>query len=144
MAATYLGDIPGARFHIASVSAHASVASNGAAARLDSLGPFDHNIRVRNVYWQPTAADHAMTSTASYRQLTLRNGGAAGTGTAIIGSLNLTATLASLGVRAFTMDSTATVASGAQIYLSHGTVGGDHANGSVLVAGRFALSYEVI
>lgn len=144
MASTPLGDIPGGRFFFPSVSSYASLASGGANAKLDHIGPFDHNIRVRSVYWQPTGADHAASQSASYRRLTLRNAGTAGTATAIIGSLNASATLASLGTRAFTVDTAVTVASGQILVFSQETVGAAEANGTILVAGRFALSYEII
>ena len=146
MASTALGDIPGARFHAPVVGTHASVASNGAAARLGQIGPFAHNIRMRNIWHSPTGADQG-ANTASYRRLSVYNGGTAGTVTATasrIASLNYSASLASLGARALTVDTTVTLASGEIAYFSQETVGGDDATGTVLRAGQFSVAYEVI
>jgi len=147
MASTRLGDIPGARFHAPLVVTHASAASGGANARLGQFGPFDHDLRVRGAYWTPTGADNAGTSTASYRRLSLYNGGASGTVTATasrLASLNLTATRASLGPVAMTVDTAVTVASGAALYFSQETVGAASATNTQLEAGQFAIAYEVI
>lgn len=147
MASTPLGDIPGARFHVAQAFTHASVASNGANARLGQIGPFAHDIRIRNAWWTPTGADNAATNTASYRRLSLYNGGASGTATATanrLASLNLTASAASLAPRAMTVDTTVTVASGSVLYASQETVGGASATNTQLEAGQFALAYEII
>ena len=147
MASTALGDIPGARFHVPVVVTHASVASGGANARLGQIGPFAHDIRVRNAWWTPTGADNGGTNTASYRRLSLYNGGSAGTATATanrVASLNLTASKASLAPAAMTVDTTVTVASGAILYASQETVGGASATNTQLEAGQFALAYEVI
>lgn len=146
MASTRLGDIPGARFHAPAVVTNASAASGGANARIGQFGPFQHNVRVRNVDWAPTSADQG-ANTASYRRLSLYNGGTAGTVTATasrIGSLNLSASKASLAPVAFTVDTTVTVASGAVLYFSQETVGGAEATGTVLQAGTFAVAYEII
>lgn len=146
MANTQLGDIPGARFHAPAVVTHASAASSGANAYLGQFGPFQHNVRVRNVAWAATSADQG-ANTASYRRLSLYNGGTAGTVTATasrIGSLNLSASQASRGTSAFTIDTTVTVASGAILYFSQETVGGLDATGTVLQAGTLAVAYEII
>lgn len=147
MAKTPLGDIPGARFHMPNVIQNASVASGGANARLGQFGPFAHDIRIRNAWWTPTGADQASTQTATYRRLSVYNGGPAGTVTATasrMASANLTASVASLGPTPFTVDTAQSVANGNVVYLSQETVGGTDANGTVLVAGQFALAYEVV
>lgn len=147
MATTKLGDIPGARFHSPAVVTHASVASGGANARLGQIGPFAHDLRIQNAWWTPTGADNAGTSTASYRRLSLYNGGASGTVTATasrVASLNLTASKASLAPVAMTVDTTVTLASGAILYFSQETVGGASATNTQLEAGQFSLAYEVI
>src|SRR6266511_615931 len=121
MASTKLGDVPDARFFFPSVSSYAALTSAAANARLDSLGPFDHNIRVRAVYWQPTGADHSATQSASYRRFTLYNGGVSGTVSASasrIASLNASSTVASFGTAAFTVNTAATVASGQTVFFS--------------------------
>lgn len=147
MGKTALGDIPGNRFTLAPVT-HASVASNGANARIQALGPFEFDVQIRQVYWSPTGADqNTAAQTASYRRLTLYNGGTAGTATATasrLGSANVNASLASHGTTTFTLAATPTVASGGIIYLSHETVGGAHNDGTVLAAGFFTVAYEVI
>ncbi|MEK9722023.1 MAG: hypothetical protein VW405_00885 [Rhodospirillaceae bacterium] len=147
MASTKLGDIPGARFHAPHVATHASVASNGAVARLGPIGPFAHDIRVRSAWWTPTGADNSITATnvsASYRVLSLVNGGTTGTGTTVVASLVNTATAASLAPIAMTVVTTATVASGAILYFSQATVGGALADGTTLAAGAFSVAFEVI
>lgn len=141
-----LGDIPNARFALA-LTTVASVASNGANARLAQFGPFPFDIRLRAGWWQPTGADQDATSTASYRRLSVYNGGTAGTATATasrMASLNLTASIASFGTASFAVDSTVTVASGQTLYMSQETVGGAESNGTVLRAGQAQLWYEVI
>lgn len=147
MATTPLGDIPDARFYITPIT-HASVASNGADARIQALGPFDFNIKIKNVYWSPTgAAQNTAAGTASYRRLSLYNGGTAGTVTATasrLGSANLNASIASHGSTSFTLAATPTVASGGIIYLSHETVGGAETDSTPLRAGFFSLAYEIV
>lgn len=147
MASTPLGDIPGARFHEPLAATNAAVASNGANARIGQIGPFAHNVRVRNAWWTPISADQAATQSATYRRLTLYNGGTAGTATATgsrLASANMSASAASLGPVSMTVDTTLTVSSGSIIYFSQETVGGTDANGTVLSAGQFAVAYEVI
>lgn len=131
---------------------HASVASNGANARLGQFTVLDPNgIRIRSAVWMPTGADQATHGTAStsasYRRLEIYNGATSGTVTATasrIGSLNLTASLASLGTRGFTIDTTVTVASGQVVYFSQSTVGGTDNDGTILAAGALNLSYEML
>jgi len=148
MASTPLGDIAGARF-IEQTETFAAVASGGANARLvGPLGPFPHNIRARALYYVPTTADQAATQTASYRRLSLYNGGTAGTATSTasrMASHNLIASQASLGALAWgTVDTTVTAASGSVLYFSQETVGAAEANGTVLAGGKFSLHYEII
>ena len=144
MASTPLGDISGARFHAPAVVQNATVASGGANALIGVAGPFEHPIRVRGAYWIPTGGANSATQTATYRRLSVVNLGTGGAGTAVVASLNLTASLASLVGRALTVDTTATVAAGEVLAVSQATVGGTDANGTVLQAGSFALNYEVI
>lgn len=142
MASTALGDIPDAR-HSLGVHAIAAVASGGANAKAAYFGPFEHPVRIRALYYTPTAADQG-ANTASYRRLTVVNAGAAGTGTTVIGSLNLSVSKASLAPASFVVDSTATVAAGAQFVVSQITVGGAETTGTVLQAGYVSGSFEVI
>lgn len=138
-----LGDVVGNRVAVPVIFTHASVASNGADAGLGQIGPFGYAVRVRSAWWTPTGADQG-AHTASYRRVSLRNGGSAGTGTAIIGSLNLSASKASLAPASMTVDTTATLAAGEVLVASQATVGGADATGTVLRAGQFALAYEII
>src|SRR5580765_8301639 len=123
MASTPLGDIPGARFFEPFAATNAAVASGGANSRVAQFGPFAHNVRVRNVWWTPTTADQTSTQSASYRRLSIYDGGASGTVTATanrVASLNLSASQASLGPIAFsTLDRT--VSAGNVIYWSQET-----------------------
>lgn len=142
MANTALGDIPGARFPLPRVTVGA-VTSAAANALVDTnFGPFPHDIRVRNLYFIPTAADQG--AAASYRRITALNRGTSGTGTTIIGSINLSASKASMQAASFVVDSTLTLAAGAMLAFSQLTVGGTDATGTVLQAGVIAGSYEVI
>lgn len=140
MAKTALGDIPGARFPLKGINA--SVASNGANGRLIELGVAPHDMRIRSAWWTPTGADQG--TAASYRNVKLINGGTAGTGTAPVASLALSASKASLTPASMVVDSTVTIPAGAMIYASQDTVGGTDATGTVLRAGQFDLAYEVI
>jgi hypothetical protein len=141
------GDIPGNRHHIPNAATNTAVASGGANARIAQIGPLAFDVRLRNLWWSPTGADQTSTQTATYRRLSLYNGGSAGTATASasrMGSINLSASQASLGAVAGVVDTTVTLASGQIAYFSQETVGGTDANGSVLAAGQFALAYEIL
>jgi hypothetical protein len=140
MANTALGDIPGARFPLG--GANASLASSGANGRLIEIGIAPHDMRVRSAWWTPTGGDQG--TAASYRNVKLINGGTAGTGTAVVASLALSASKASLTPASMVADSAVTVPAGAMIYASQDTVLGTDATGTVLRAGRFDLAYEVI
>lgn len=149
MSETFLGDIPGNRFYMANVVTHASVASNGANARLDGfVGPFLQTVRIISAWWQPDANQNTAATTDSYRRLSLYNGGTAGTATATasrLASLNLTASVNSRSANSFTVVSTGhTIASNSILYFSHETVGGAETNATVLAAGHFSLVYELL
>jgi hypothetical protein len=134
------------------VVTHASVASNGADAKIaGQIGPFGGNgIRVKAAWWTPTGTDQATkgtaTTSASYKRLLMVNGGSAGTAVSpVIATWNLTASVASLSATAHTsIDSSATVASNEIIYFSALTVGAATADGTELRAGQFAFSYEAL
>lgn len=144
MASNPAGDIPGARFAMALAATHASAASNGATARGGQFGPFGFGIRPTAAFWCPTGADATGSSSATYRNVQIINGGTAGTGTTVVASLALSASLASLGQRAMVVDTTQTVASNEILYFKQVTVGsGDHAN-CVMPAGQVSLAYEIL
>lgn len=153
MAIFNIGDIPDGSLYGDSIS-HASVASNGASATYGGAGAVGkwrapQDCKVVAVYWEAEGADSDANNTASYRTLSLIDGGADATGTASLASLALTATLASDTQRAFTLASSATQAypsidAGDTVYASQVTVGGAHATGTVLVAGSFRFYYMPI
>jgi hypothetical protein len=147
MGSTKLGDIPSGAIAGQTIS-HASVASNGANAAILAIGVGNwrapQNVTIVSAHWEPTGADSAVTNTTSYRTLTLINGGSAGTGTAVLASVALTATTASNTLRALTLASVPTVAEGSVVAFSHATVGGAETNGTVLVAGQARFSYRPI
>jgi hypothetical protein len=139
---TYAHHLPGARVGGTRLD-NASVASNGANALVGLVDIAPSNARLRAAWWAPTGRDQG-NNTASYRLLKVINGGTAGTGTAVVASLALSASKASLGPVAMTVVTSATIASGAALYFSQETVGGTDATGTVLRAGSVRLSYEQI
>jgi len=143
---TAYGDIPGGSPMVMPEIVIASVASDGAAATARVPFRAPQAIRITGAWWQPNTVAQATTTsaTASYRRLSLLNGGQGQAGTALLGSLNLTVSLQSLATRAFTLASWPTLAAGDTIVLSHATVGGLDAEGTVLRAGTLFLSYRPI
>jgi hypothetical protein len=151
MATTFLGDIPSGSLRSHYVS-HASIASNGASS---AFGVGTDQLRWRapqaciilGAQWEAVGASQAATVSDSYRRFTVYNASTDGTGTAVLGSLNLSATLASNGTRAFTMQtatSLLTVPSGALIAVSQTTVGGNDNGGTIVVAGGIHINYRPI
>lgn len=136
----------------------ASVASNGANARIDQIGPFGYDGRVNFMNAAFTGADQGSvgtaTTTATYRRITLVNGGTSGTGTTILASVNLNgAMVASLssgkaGVVVYpataTNGSSGTFGSTDILFVSQLTVGGTNDDGSVLRAGYVMVGVEAI
>lgn len=129
----------------------ASVASDGAGARAGAIY-VNRDVRIKSAVYVPTGGNNATkgtaTTSASYRRLTLVNGGTAGTGTTVLASLNNTASLGSFGTSGFTLAGTAvasvSAASGEVIVLSHATVGTDQADATSLAAGVVWVTYETI
>lgn len=134
-----LADIPGAEF-VGGQMDNASVASNGAGALIGYVFVAPADINIVNAWWTPTGAN-TTANTASYRALTLVNGGAAGAGTVVLASIVTTVTHASNTPIAFS--GSGSVASGGQVALSQATVGGDHSAGTVLIAGRTSVTYQL-
>jgi hypothetical protein len=130
---------------------HVSYASNSADGRTAQFVAY-RDMKVKSVFWAPLntaqATKGTATTSASYRRLEMYNGGTAGTVTTSasrIASLNLTASLASSGFRAFdTVNTAVTVAASSLIYFSHSTVGAATADGTELQAGTFIFTYESI
>lgn len=146
MGSTFLGDIPSGAIVGAQVS-HASVASNGAAASYNNIGAntwrAPQNGRVVSAWWEPTGADTGGSSTASYRTLSIINGSSDGTGTAVLASVNLTATLASNTTRALTLATTPTFAEGQVVFAAQAATG-TNATHTELVAGRFHVNWRPV
>jgi hypothetical protein len=141
----FYGDIPGGAPSVTPELTVASVASNGAAASARLAFRAPQAVRITHAWWQPdTVAQATASASASYRRLTLINGGQGQAGTVVLGSLNLTTSLQSLATRAFTLASTPTLAAGDTIIFSQATVGGDNAEGSVLRAGTLFVGYRPI
>ncbi len=153
MAIMELGDIPSGSLAGAVIS-HASVASDGAnatygGAAVATKWRAPQACTIVGAYWEPHGANSAAANASSYRDLKLINGGADATGTTVLASLSLTASLASNTQRAFTLVSnsslsTPVLAAGDVVYASQNTVGGAHSAGTVLVAGQFRFNYRPI
>jgi gamma-glutamyltranspeptidase len=146
-----IGDIPSGSWRGEFVT-HASLASNGASAAY-GIGTDAQRFRVPQAGiiigadWEATGASQAATVSTSYRRFTVYNASTDGSGTAVLGSLNLSATLASNATRAFTMQSSTaslTVPAGAIIAVSQTTVGGNDSNGTVVVAGGVHIKFRPI
>jgi len=141
MGNTFQADVPGNRYP--TLYHNASVASDGGSS---VVGIFraPNDIKVQAAYWCPYGADQgaAASASASYRRVTLINGGTAGTGTTVIASINMSASKASFGN--YTLSGTGTAVSGAMLVFSQETVGGTHATGTILRAGVMTIEYELI
>lgn len=128
---------------------HVSYASNSADGRTAQFIP-PRDGRVKSVFWAPLntaqATKGTATTSASYRRLELYNGGTVGTITTSanrIASLNITASIASSGFRAFqSVDTTVTFTASSLLYFSHTTVGAATADGTELQAGSFIFTWE--
>ena len=142
----FYGDIPGGAPSQTPELVVASVASNGAAATARVAFRAPQALVVDSIWWQPnTVAQATASSDASYRRLTVLNGGQGGAGTTVIGSLNLTTSLQSMATRAFTLatvPASLKLAAGDTLIFSHATVGGDNAEGTVLRAGTLFVNYR--
>lgn len=145
-----IGDIPSGSLR-GEVISHAALASDGASAAY-GIGTDAQRFRVRQAAvivgcdWEPTGANQVATKTASYRRLTIYNASTDGSGTVVLGSLNLSASLASNAVRALTMNAFAsiTVPANTLCAISQVSVGGNESNGTVVVAGIFHIHYRPI
>lgn len=148
MGKSRLADIPG-NFFVARLGSSGAIASGAANARLADVGfmaPAD--MKVLSVWKHNLQADEVTkgtaTTTSSYRRHTLVNGGAAGTGTTVLASLNATASAASLGARSFAMVATPTAAAGDVLYGSHLTVGAATADGTDAGAALWEIAYQLL
>ncbi|KKM67650.1 hypothetical protein LCGC14_1468920, partial [marine sediment metagenome] len=134
---------------------HASVASNGANATFGGAAAVakwraPSVCKIVSAFWEAEGADTATNDTDSFRTLQLIDGGADATGTVVLASLNLTATLASNTQRAMTVITAVNnpngynLDAGDTIYASHFTVGAARAADTELKAGTFRFYYMPI
>ncbi len=147
-----IGDIPEGTW-VAGNLTHAALASGGGSA-VYGVGNVVQQIRapqdmfVIGADYEPYGADEVALVTDSYRRYKIINGGTAGAGTDVLGSLNLSATLASNATRAFSMQtggtSAQTVSEGEIIYANQVTIGGDHSVGTVNKAARVWVHWRPI
>ena len=131
-------DLPGHAFR-GVMDRIASVASNGGASQFFIMrAPADINVTA--AYWVPSGTDQT-ANTASYRRLSIVNGGTDGLGTTIVASLNITASQASKSMNAFV--GSGSVPAGGVVLFSQVTVGGDEDDATELVAGYAQVEYEL-
>lgn len=145
MGRSYLADIPG-NFFVHDLGSNASVASNGGAARLaDVFFVAPANLKLLSVWRQVQVDESTHTdATASYRQITLHNGGTSGTAETGLATRNNTASTAQYGSHSFALAATPTASAGDVIWASHATVGGDLNDGTILRAAKFSIAYELL
>jgi len=146
MGKTYLADVPGNYFHINFTNA--SVASNGGNAVIASAAMVAPNdMKVTNAWfipWADQSTKGTATTSATYKRITLVNGGTSGTGTAIMASCNLTASVASRGSKAFSTTASNTMSAGEMFYFSALTVGGTSNDGTTLQSGVLQVEYQLL
>jgi hypothetical protein len=146
MGKTFLADIPDNYAH--QVFTNAGVASNGANAVIASAAfVAPNNLIVNRAWYMPwanAATKGTATTSATYKRINLLNGGTSGTGTTIIASCNLTASIASRGSKAFATTANNTVSAGYILYFSALTVGGTSDDGTQLQAGVLEIEYELL
>lgn len=148
MGQSFLADIPG-NFFVAQIGTVAAIASNGANAKPGAVGfVAPANLRLLSAWKHNISANEVTAGTAissaSYRRHVIGNGGSAGTATTILASLNATSSAAASGSRAFSVDSTVTVAAGDIIHYSQLTVGAATADGTDAAACALQIAYQLI
>ena len=148
MGTTFAGDIPSGAFGVGVIS-QASLASNGASATYGGAAAAEkwrapQNITIVDAWWEPHGADNAATSLTSYRLMKLVQGSTDATGTVVLGSVALSATLASDTQRAMTLGTTPTVSKGYVVMAAQISVGGNHSVGTVTQAGQVRFTYRPI
>ena len=129
---------------------HASAASNAANATFGGAGVpklrAPQDMRIVSAWWGADDGNQAVTQTVSHRRVSLIDGGADATGTKVLGSVNLSVSLASNNQRAMTLlaASLATIDQGDVLYMSHATVGGTDDPDTELSAGTLQIAYKSI
>lgn len=146
-----IGDIPSGTWR-GEVITHAALASDGGSAAY-GVGTDAQRFRVPQAAiilgadWEPTGANQVASQSASYRRITLYDASTDGAGTVVLGSVNMSASLASNSTRAFTMQTVTaslTVPAGQIIAVSQISVGGNHSQGMVLRAGAVHVKFRPI
>jgi hypothetical protein len=146
MGKSFLADISGNSWQLNFTNA--SVASDGANAVIASqafVAPADIKVkRAWFVPWADQATKGTATTSATYKRVNILNGGTSGTGTTIMASCNLTASVASRGSKAFATTANNTASGGEMLYFSALTVGGTSNDGTILRAGVLQIEYELL
>ena len=141
MGSTHLGDIPSGEIAGPQI-ALASVASNGASASAVIAWRAPQNLKITSGYFAPdTVTQNSAAGTASYRDISLINGGPIGTGTTVLGSLRLTASLGSLVQRSLTLAATATMSKGDVLITKQVSAGAASDDATILRAGLLSCNY---
>jgi len=148
MGTTFAGDIPSGAFGVGVIS-NAVLASNGAAATYGGAGAAEkwrapQNLTIVDAWWEPSGADNAATSLTSYRLVKLVQGSTDATGTVVLGSVAMSATLASDTQRAMTLATTPTVSKGYVVMAAQISVGGNHSVGTVTAEGQTRFTFRPI
>lgn len=152
MGKSYIADIPyvaGEGHGVIQLGTVAAIASNGANAKPGAVGFVAHaDMRLVAAWKHNLSASEVTvgtaTSSASYRAHYIGNGGSAGTATTRVGSLLATSSAAASGSRAFTVDSTITIAKGDIVHYSQLTVGAATADGTDAAACAIQVAYALI
>ena len=148
MGTTFAGDIPDGSFGVGVIS-QAVLASDGGAATYGGAGAAEkwrapQDIIIVDAWWEPSGANNAATVTTSYRLLKLVNGSTDATGTVVLGSVAMTASLGSNTQRAMTLAASPTVSKGYVVMAAQTSVGGNHSVGTVTAEGQTRFTYRPI
>jgi hypothetical protein len=145
MGKNFLADVPGNSFQ--KIFTAASVASNADGIVGTAALVAESNMKIKRAWfipWADQATQGTATTSATYRRINILNGSTDGSGTAIIASCNITASIASRGSKAFATTANNTVSAGYMVYFSALTVGGTDNDGTILQAGVIQLEYELL
>lgn len=149
MGKDFLADVPGNHFN-AFLGSTAAIASGGGDAILTAAGGWraPANLAVLSVHKTAMGGTEVTkgtaTTSASYRRTNLLNGGASGTGTVIMASLNNTASGAQYGTKAFATTANNTMSQGEIAIISHLSVGAATADGTDMAQSLFYLEYRLL
>lgn len=148
MGRSFLADIPG-NFFVAQLGSTAAIASNGGDAILTAAAfVAPANVKILSA-WKVALGGTEVTkgtatTSASYRRTNLINGGASGTGTTIMASLNNTASGAQYGSKAFATTASNTMSAGEIALISHLSVGAATADGTDMAQSTFYAAYQLL